>query len=106
MLIQEVMYPAELSAICSKSRAVYSVLRTSKVGWAKISGIRNRKSLEDTPRQTLDDTTDEKHLETRGKEWDADRADHDHHASNHCLLVSNPLGDVSVDDETEDASDL
>lgn len=82
------------------------MLHTSKVHRTKICGVRDGKSLENTPGETLDDTTYEKHLEACGEEWDKDGTDHDYHASDHCLLVSDPFGNVSVDDETENTPNL
>jgi hypothetical protein len=81
-------------------------IRTSEMCGAEVRSIRDGQRLEDTPWQTLDDATDKEHLQTRGKEWDADCADHEHHATNHGLLVPNPLRDVTIDDETENASGL
>ena len=54
----------------------------------------------------MDDTSDKEHLETLGEEWDEDGANHDDHAANHGLLVANPFGDIAVDDQTEDATNL
>lgn len=73
---------------------------------AEIGSVGDGKSLEDTPRQTLDDTSHEEHLKTSGEEWNEDSADHDNHAANHGLLVADPLSNVTVDDQTENASNL
>jgi hypothetical protein len=81
-------------------------VRTSEMRRAEIRSIRDRKRLEDTPWKTLNDATNEEHLQSRREEWDADGTDHEHHAANHSLLVSNPFGDVAVDDESENASNL
>jgi hypothetical protein len=72
----------------------------------EIGGVRDCKCLENTPWETLDDATDEEHLQASREEWDADRRGHKHHAGNHRLLVSDPLGDVAVDDQTENATNL
>ena len=73
---------------------------------AEISCIGDRECLEDTPWKTLDDTTNKEHFQTFREEWDEDGANHDDHATDQRPLVSEPLGDVSVDDKTENASNL
>jgi hypothetical protein len=72
----------------------------------QICSIRDRKCLKHTPGKTLNNSTNEEHLEASGEEGNADSANHEYHAANHRLLVSDPFGDVSVDDESEDAADL
>jgi hypothetical protein len=78
----------------------------SQVSWAEIGGVRDREGLENTPWQSLDDTTDEEHLETGGEEGNADGAGHEDHAANHGFLVSDPFGNVAIDNETQNASNL
>jgi len=79
---------------------------SSEMHRAEIRSIRDRKCLEDTPWKTLDNTSDKEHLQSCREERDEDGSSHEQHAGNHGLLVSNPFSDVSVDDETENASDL
>lgn len=79
---------------------------TSQVCGAEISSIGDCECLEDTPRKTLNNTTNKEHLQASRKEWDEDGADHDDHAADQRPLVSEPLSDISVDDETENASNL
>jgi hypothetical protein len=54
----------------------------------------------------LNDASNEEHLQAGREEGDADGGSHEHHASDHCLFVSDPFGNVTVDDETNDASNL
>lgn len=67
---------------------------------AEICGIRDGKGLEYTPWQTLNDATDKEHLKTSREEGNEDGGSHENHAADHCLLVTNPLGDIAVDNET------
>jgi hypothetical protein len=58
------------------------------------------------PGQSLNNATDKEHLESSGKKWYEDGPDHENHAANHGLLVPNPFGDVPINDEAQNASDL
>lgn len=79
---------------------------TSELHGTKIRSIRDGKCLENTPRETLDDTTDKEHFQTSREEWNEDGADHEDHAANHGFLVSDPFCDITVDDKTKDATNL
>lgn len=76
------------------------------MGRAQVCRVRDCESLEDAPGQSLDDTSDEEHLETGREKGDKDGSRHDDHADDHGLLVADPFGDVTVDDQTEDTTDL
>lgn len=73
---------------------------------AEIGSVGDGKSLEDTPRKSLDNAAGKKHGKTGAEERDEDSTGHDHHADDHGPFVPQPLGDVAIDDETNDAADL
>ena len=73
---------------------------------AEICRIGNGECLEDTPWETLDNTTHKEHLQAGREEWDEDGSNHEYQAANHCLLVSYPFCDIAVDNKTDNASDL
>lgn len=96
------MYPINSQYLMSHTLDTH----TSKMHRAEICRVGNGKCLEDTPWETLDDTAHEEHLQAGREEWNKDSANHEDQATNHCLLVSYPFCDISVDDEADDASDL
>lgn len=50
--------------------------------------------------------SNEKHFEASREERDEDGTNHDNHTDNHGFFVANPLGNVAVDDQADDATNL